>query len=386
LYNINTVVAFVLPVGMNDTGAKLMKSPPKKSVKIRRLHIRNFKAIDEIEIDFPEARMKNDPDVMIMGSKNGLGKTSVLEACSILFLAALSRGEEIELRRFREMPIDLYDVFIRAGKQKAEIVGEIDFSNHRHKVSLTVDREGQAKVVGNEKLKDLSHNGYHLSPAEAAEKLAYSLAGLSADPLIYPHFMYFHSYRKVQEGNPELGMMVSEGRAPFRRQRYRPGYEPPISAFKLEILRSMMSQAKLFETMDDEKAGEILDKLNEFVERYAGGKIEKLRPSPDNTIDFRISPGRGGESFTFDGLSSGQKEIISTLFLMWYHTHNLPGVILIDEPELHLNVEWHQDFIRQVHDMVPENQYIIATHSEDIFSSVEPDRRILLVAGEKVDR
>jgi predicted ATPase len=363
-----------------------MKSPSKKSVKIRKLHIRNFKALDDIYIDFPEPRMEDDPDVVLMGSKNGLGKTSVLEACSLLFLAALSKGQDFELRRFRELPIDLYDVFIRAGKHKAEITGEIEFLKQKHKVSLTLEREGHVKIIGNEKLKALEHNGYRLSPPEATERLALSLAGLSADPLIYPHFMYFHSYRKVQEGNPELGMMVSEGRRPFRRPGYRPGYEMPISAFKLEILRSMMSQARLFETMDDEKAGEILGKLNEFVERYAGGKIEKLRPSPDNTIDFRISPEGGGESFTFDGLSSGQKEIISTLFLIWYHTHDLPGIILIDEPELHLNVEWHQDFIRQVHDLVPENQYIIATHSEDIFSSVEQDRRILLAAEEKINK
>jgi predicted ATP-dependent endonuclease of OLD family len=107
-----------------------------------------------------------------------------------------------------------------------------------------------------------------------------------------------------------------------------------------------------------------------------------LKPLPDNTVDLRINPtNRVDNSITFDGLSSGQKEIISTLFLLWYHSLNLPSIVLIDEPELHLNIEWHRDFIKQVFDLAPKNQYIIATHSEDIFSSVSEDRRLLLVSA-----
>ena len=138
----------------------------------------------------------------------------------------------------------------------------------------------------------------------------------------------------------------------------------------------------MVEDMDDKEAPGVLNKLNELLERYASGKIEKLRPAPDNTVDFRITPKEGGESYAFDGLSSGQKEIISTLFLIWRYTLENSGIILIDEPELHLNAEWHHDFVRQVYELAPENQYIVATHSEDIFSSVDETRRVLLVAKE----
>jgi predicted ATP-dependent endonuclease of OLD family len=213
------------------------------------------------------------------------------------------------------------------------------------------------------------------------DRFVFSLVGFNSEPLIIPPVLYFHSYRKVMEGNPELGMMV-EGERTFRRSRYRTDFEFPISAFKLQILRLMMGKARLFETLDDEHASDMLDKLNELVNRYSGGTIEKLRPSSDNTVDFRIYQSNGEKSFTFDGLSSGQKEIISTLFLIWYYSKTKPSIVLIDEPELHLNVEWHMDFVKQVHDLAPENQYIIATHSEDIFSSVEEDRRILLVPSE----
>jgi predicted ATPase len=154
------------------------------------------------------------------------------------------------------------------------------------------------------------------------------------------------------------------------------------------MLRAMMSQANLFENTDGSEGTRRLAKLNELVRRYAGGSIEKLRPSGDNTIDLRIIPtgAKTQDSFTFDGLSSGQKEIISTLFLIWRYTLDKPGIVLIDEPELHLNAEWHSDFIHQLHALAPWNQYIVATHSEEIFASVSEERRVLLAASGKASK
>ena len=66
------------------------------------------------------------------------------------------------------------------------------------------------------------------------------------------------------------------------------------------------------------------------------------------------------------------------MFLIWYHTHKNPGIILIDEPELHLNPELQINFISKLTQLTPWNQYIVTTHSEHIFDSVQPDRRVLL--------
>jgi predicted ATP-binding protein involved in virulence len=53
-------------------------------------------------------------------------------------------------------------------------------------------------------------------------------------------------------------------------------------------------------------------------------------------------------------------------------------VVLIDEPELHLHPQWHDDVIRKLWELAPWNQYIIATHSERIARSVERDRLRIL--------
>ena len=118
--------------------------------------------------------------------------------------------------------------------------------------------------------------------------------------------------------------------------------------------------------------------MNDLLDFYVGGTISKLRPRADNSVDFRVQRDGENESFTFDGLSSGQKEVISTLFMIWYYTRERPRVVLIDEPELHLNLQWHRSFVGKLFDLAPRNQYIFATHSADFMDSVDPSRRLIL--------
>ncbi len=305
---------------------------PNPRISIRNLKISNFKGLEKFEIEFPRPTLPGDPDVFVLGSKNGLGKTSILECCAMLFLAATARNKDRVFRRFIDAPFDPYDLLIRAGATTAKISGHFELDGKGADVHLTLRRPSpELAVSGDIDVFRKSEASQRDLWDNATETFSLMLAGLSSDPLVLPGLLYFHSFRKVQEGNPEFGMMVSEQRR-FRRPRARP-YEMPTSRFKIEILRSMMGQANLFETLDEDYSNNTLDKLNELVSRYAGGKIQKLRPAADNTLDFRIHPTDGGDSFAFDGLSSGQKEIISTLYLIWHYTHETPAIVLIDEPE-----------------------------------------------------
>ena len=341
-------------------------------IKIRSISIRNYKGIDALDMQFPVPRLSDDPDIFVMGSRNGLGKTSIIECCALLLLGPILREERRFRRRDRYSIVDAPDLLIRAGERSAEIGGEIVLGDEAVTVKMSIDRHGRVKI-SDDKLFERMMKKRSIDLESDADDLIRAVCGFTPNPVIENTFLLFHSYRKVQEGNPEMGMML-RGRNPRRPPRY----EFPMSAFKLQILRSLMGQANLFELDEEERSAETIEALNKLIETYAGGTISKLRPSPDNTIDFRVNPVGRGESFTFDGLSSGQKEIISTLFLIWYHTRNRPSVVFIDEPELHLNAQWHRGFVKSLTSLAPQNQYIIATHSEDVMDSVSEDRRALL--------
>lgn len=359
-----------------------MKKGRNIPIKIRRITIRNYKGIDELEMEFPTPRMPDDPDILVMGSRNGLGKTSIIECCSLLLLALTLREDRFKLRD-RYSTVDVPDLLIKAGSHYAEIGGDIVIADEAVSVQIRIDRHGFVKISG-ELLREKMLENELFDPESETDDFIKAVCGFTPNPVIENTFLLFHSYRKVQEGNPELGMMVGRGRSP--RRSLFPRYEFPMSAFKLRILRSLMGKADLFEFVEDQEPDEAIEKLNGIMQDYAGGTINKLRPSPDNTVDFRVKPISGGESFTFDGLSSGQKEIISTLFLVWYHTRNNPSVVFIDEPELHLNAQWHRGFVKDLLRLAPQNQYIMATHSEDIMDSVDEDRRVLLLNNQGMEK
>ncbi len=348
-------------------------SSTSKRFRLERLTLKNFKAFDNLTIEFPRPNLADDPDILVMGSKNGLGKTSILEACSLLFLAAIGGEKTLEYISYPRITVDLLDIMIRAGSQTSRISGTFTIDDKPFDISLTLSRDGKTSIkkpsTDLQQILQRTRTPRSANLSTTTLRFFLSLAGLNSEPLLAPPFMYFHSYRKVQEGRLELGAMV-EGEQILARSRFASERETSISLFKLEILRLLMSRGALFEDLDNEDDAEgILNNLNTLMERYAG------------EIEFRVTPiNKTTTSFNFDGLSSGQKEIISTLFLIWYYTRSQRGIILIDEPELHLNPEWHRGFIWHLLKLSPHNQYITATHSEDVFSAVDKDRRIILAA------
>ena len=348
------------------------------SVKLRTISIENYKGIDAFSMDLPIPKMPNDSDILVMGSKNGLGKTSVIECCALLITCM--NVDEVSFNLDKGVySVDIPDFIIQAGKNATRISGDLVAGESAVNVDIWVDRNGLVRITTDrEKSKDnvpfFVDLNNHLADYIGA------ICGFSADPVIDDKFLLFHSYRKVQEGNPELGMMLKDlGTGKWKRGSwFSLGLREPLSEFKVIILRALMNRADLFDIASNEKPDESVDKLNELIGIYADGKISKLRPSDDNTVDFRIAPNNGNSSITFDGLSSGQKEIISTLFLIWYYTKDTPFVVFVDEPELHLNAQWHRTFINNLIRLAPNNQYIIATHSESIMDSVLPHQRRIL--------
>jgi predicted ATPase len=147
---------------------------------------------------------------------------------------------------------------------------------------------------------------------------------------------------------------------------------------KGELLSFLLAKAGLFENVKMASVTESATVLDKLFRDFADAKLSGLRSEPNNAFDGRVQPLAEGDTFSLDALSSGQKEMITTLFLTWHHTRDNPGLVLIDEPELHLNAEWQIKFVRLLFKLAPQNQYIFATHSEFVFRSVQEDRRILI--------
>jgi energy-coupling factor transporter ATP-binding protein EcfA2 len=364
----------------------MQPDPTTPGVRINRLEVSNYKRIDHLAMEFPLPPMSKDLDIFVLGSKNGGGKSSVLECCALLLLAGAGGRMRIDRSSLGDVLPILIGLLIKAGRDAARISGELDAGGRACHIELRLDESGFAEPEVSGQCFPAVNDEKHARPADPDEALS-SILAISSEPLIRPPLLHFNSYRKVLEFNPELGMLADDyGRVSslaWRRRMAMGRVGTAVSAFKLEVLRSLMGQASLFEGLDQQESEGILETLNNLIERYCGGRIDKLRALADNRVDIRIAPRNARESFSFDGLSSGQKEMIATLFLIWRNTRDQPSVVLIDEPELHLNAEWHADFVEQLRRLAPRNQYILATHSEDIFRSVDESRRAILLPDDE---
>ena len=72
-----------------------------------------------------------------------------------------------------------------------------------------------------------------------------------------------------------------------------------------------------------------------------------------------------GERISPYVLSSGEKQIL-VILLTALVQENRPGVMLMDEPEISLHIEWQQRLITLVRTLNPNTQIILCTHSPAI--------------------
>lgn len=91
----------------------------------------------------------------------------------------------------------------------------------------------------------------------------------------------------------------------------------------------------------------------------------------------------------YEYLSSGFKSIISILFGIIkeiefrfkdpkINAEDFPGIILIDEIELHLHPEWQEKIINILLNVFPKAQFFASTHSPHVIQSAKPNQIIAL--------
>ena len=81
-------------------------------------------------------------------------------------------------------------------------------------------------------------------------------------------------------------------------------------------------------------------------------------------------------------IKTGIKIPVDTLILKFLEIlKTLPGIFIVDEPELSLHLGWQEIFVRSITEASPKTQFILATHSPTIVGSVENEKYCLDIAG-----
>ena len=103
-----------------------------------------------------------------------------------------------------------------------------------------------------------------------------------------------------------------------------------------------------------------------LVRKYLGklGYEWRLMPVDRDHMNYRMEFYKDGQYLEPTKFSSGEREIFHFLFAA-FALNVEDGVIIIDEPELHLHPRWQRIFLDLFYDLSQErkNQFILATHS-----------------------
>jgi hypothetical protein len=307
-----------------------MPIPP--AVALASLSIRDFRGIDRLDLDFRGPDGHPNPLVVLAGP-NGSGKTAVLEAALIA-----SGGHKM--------------ITGRRGPRAKRLGGAGGYE-----IRATLERDGRSTTT---------RDAAHTSPP-------------TPDPPV-PHW-YFSSWRAPQLVGPVDVTVGRGGRKPAK-----------TDANRLKNVKQILVNAATIERFTsrpmlphpDGQYSRWIEKINDawrdyYPEEAHAFAIDIVAPEDKGSGSFdlflNLSEGR---RLNVDLLSAGQLELF--LFLASLVLNNdREGIVFIDEPELHLDPQWHRPILRSLLQLQPRAQLIVATHSPEIYDAAQSYERHFLV-------
>jgi predicted ATPase len=298
-------------------------------IALTSLQIRDFRGIDSLDLDFrgPDGQPNN---LVVLAGPNGSGKTAVLEA------ALIAAGG----RKVAAGP---------CGK-RAIRKGASDYS-----IRAVFDTRGTALEI-----EETSAS----SPPDQHNRTP---------------FWYFSSWRAPELVGP-VGVTVGRrGRRPAKTDQNRLLNVKQIltNAAAIEKFRPGQRQFEADYSRWEKQINSAWRRFNPESEGFFVDLAESDVPGRGSFDVFLKLP--RGEALEVDILSSGQIELFLFLAALVVNDDR-QGIVFIDEPELHLDPQWHAPIIRSLMELQPKAQFIVATHSPEIYEAAMSYERHFLVS------
>jgi energy-coupling factor transporter ATP-binding protein EcfA2 len=74
-----------------------------------------------------------------------------------------------------------------------------------------------------------------------------------------------------------------------------------------------------------------------------------------------------GKNIGIEGLSTGEKQIL-LLLLMVSNTNKSPCIFFMDEPDLSMHIDWKEILVKELHELNPKMQIILSTHAPSVIT------------------
>jgi predicted ATP-binding protein involved in virulence len=345
-------------------------------MRIDKLHIQNFKG-------FEDETFHLNPHYTVFIGENGAGKTSVLDAIAVVlasyFIGIDGAGSAVRNIRPNEVRVMMIDGLPRPQfpcliSASGELNGQRIESGWFFESTRINDAGGTGGGIGT----------WTIAPIiEKMVQESRSVGGVTFPVIAY-------------HGTGRLWAQHGEKHPEFRKQEegiamaYQDCLLPESSS------KDFLSWYKTYQYEAINIGGEE-DKLqvrifNECILSFIPGDWDSMAYSfkDENLIFVRKKGSAEEKNLLFTQLSDGYRNVIGMVADIAYRCIKLnphlgenaiketPGIVLIDELDLHLHPKWQRHIVRDLKKAFPKVQFVATTHSPFIVQSLESDELVNL--------
>ena len=356
-------------------------------MKLKKIKISNYRCFQESEVDF-------DDHITLVVGKNGAGKTAILDAVAVsvsTFLLGIEGGVSRSILK-DDARYEFHD-----------LNGTID-PQHQFPVSIesTGDCLNQQNVTW---IRSLNSESGKTTIKDAGEltdlaKKAQNQIMTGDKSLVLPLISYYGTGRLYAQKKEKRNL---KSLTEFKRQV---GYVDCMAAESNEKLMLNWFQTQTLKSLQQQQKTGLLEKpmllktvekaICKSYERISGTQNANLVFDLDThklVLEFESADGQA-QRFAMDEMSDGYKNTLSMIGDIAYRMAVLnptlgdqvlektPGVVLIDEIDLHLHPQWQQTILSDLHAIFPEVQFVVSSHAPAVINSVSREQIRILDHGE----
>lgn len=360
-------------------------------MRINRLSVKNLKGFERKEFSF-------HPQFNLIVGENGSGKTSALDALAVAMGSWFLGVRGYDSRNIRDEDVRIVTTF---EEQRYEIRKQYPVEIH------AFGQFGHVENLGWKRTLEGDGGRTTRTAAGAVKTLAENCMQkvMKGESVVLPVLSYYGAGRLWLEPKDMLGdAPANKPRTQKHPQDFSDDNSPDDSAFfasrlvgyrysvdprcsPRDLLRWMRFQRRI--EIDEEITSEPF----RIVLRAIAGCI------PVKQLRFSIRHGtlvadlEDGQLKPFSALSDGYRNMIALIGDIAYKCALLnphlkgnalketPGVVLIDELDLHLHPKWQRRVIEDLRRTFPKIQFICTTHSPFLIQSLRTGEELIMLDG-----
>ncbi|HCY39922.1 MAG TPA: hypothetical protein DHV48_00945 [Prolixibacteraceae bacterium] len=363
-------------------------------MKIKNIHIKNFRCFDNYEIDFGE-------NSTVLIGKNGSGKTSLIVSLksAMSFIFSKYRDKKLKLEILSTTP-DLHLDNLKptdAYFNQETLEPNYPISIHCNAITDKFQQTKGSNVLSWELLKNTA-NGKLLDTKYREAFIAflkhYNSDRRSAEIPILAYFSDSYPHKKIGVRTYAKNELMKTGPLSRSFGYYMWDAESNCSEIwqnryigTYSIINDFKNTEK--ETFEQRKEINFIDnRIKQFTQclradlpdinsEFEVTKITLRRPTKDEThIQFHFADGR---EILFENLPMGYYRLLSIVFDIAYRSYIINGekephgIVLIDEIELHLHPSLQQEVLERFKTTFQNIQFVVSSHSPLVISNLTAD-------------